>query len=262
MRSVRHERGFALLIVLWTLVLLSLLVSVMAAAGSGRVRQAADLRRNAALEAGADGGVQQALFHLLDGSRAHWLADGAVHRVRSGDQVLSLRIESLAGRVNPNRASIDLLAALLQAVGADSRAAQAIGAQIISWRVPNTQAGADYRAAGREDLPPGQPFESIPEIGLVLGMTPALLATLTPHLSLYRDSDPDPATADPVVRQALQRLEPNGTPAPAAAGPPDPGVVAVTATAEDRAGRRFVRHAVALTGSDAGQALFRIVEWN
>ena len=277
-----RERGFALLIVLWTLVLLSLLVSAMAASGSLRTRQAGDLRRNAQLEAAADGGVELAAFHLLDASLppagGHWFADGREHRVRQdGGLVLSIRLFNEAGKVNPNRAQAALLAALLQASGADARNAATIATNIVAWRFFGSM-GADYQAAGRDYQPPGGAFESLNELGLVLGMTPPLLAAVTPHLSLYQDGDPDPTLADPVVRSALllAGADPNA-PAPAGTatqGPPDESAVTVVVDAEDGAGHRFRRRAIVLggaggsggqTGGAAGAAEgrpFRVMSWD
>ncbi len=251
-----RERGFALLIVLWTLVLLSLLVSAMAASGSLRTRQAGDLRRNAQLEAAADGGIDLAAFHLLDPSLppagGHWFADGREHRVRqAGGLMLSIRLFNEAGKINPNRAQAPLLAALLQAAGADARTAAGVATNIVAWRFFGS-AGADYQAAGRDYLPPGGAFESLGELGLVLGMTPKLLAVVTPHLSLYHDGDPDPTVADPVVRSALLLLSSNpNVPVPAGTtqGPPDESAVTMVVDAEDGAGHRFRRRAIVLAGA-------------
>ncbi|MCQ8239515.1 hypothetical protein [Rhizosaccharibacter radicis] len=211
---VSRERGFALLIVLWTLVLLSLLVGALAAAGGGRARVADALRRNAELDAAAEGGVQEAMFHLLDRSRARWPADGRVREVRRGPVVLRVLIETEAGKINPNQAQPALLEALLLAVGADRDTARQLALNIESWRRPGMPVAGGvgnggalanaYAAAGRDYGPPGQPFESLDELGLVLGMTPALLDRMAPHLTLFRQGDPDPGSADPVVRRALE----------------------------------------------------------
>lgn len=246
--------------------LISLLVSTIAAVGSGRTRQAADLRRNAQLRAEADGGVEEAVFHLLDGSRAHWAADGLPHSIRRNGTLLTMRIVNDSGRVNPNHASLDLLTALLQAVGTDRGRSAAIAANIVAWRFPGGDV-AVARTAGRDYLPPGAPFETLSELGLVQGMTPALLAALAPHLSLYRDNDPDPALADPVVRQAMQALAGPGAPGDQPAlGPSarDETLVTVTADAADAAGHRYRREAIILTGGDetGSDRPFRIMRWD
>jgi general secretion pathway protein K len=58
---------------------------------------------------------------------------------------------------------------------------------------------AEYQAAGLDYRPPGAPLETLDELGRVLGMTPAILATIRPYLTLYGPPQPNPATADPIV---------------------------------------------------------------
>ena len=99
-------------------------------------------------------------------------------------------------------------------------------------------------------------------------MTPALLAALAPHLTLYHGGDPDLPSADPVVLRAIELAA-----GPAAAGTDlpagqpqhrDESLVAVTATAEDPAGHRSVRRAVVLSGGGetADHRPFRIMQWD
>ena len=247
--------------------MVSLLVTAITAAGSARLRQAGDLRRNAQLDAEAAGGVQEAMFHLLDTGRDHWPADGGTHPVQEAGGRLLLRIDSETGKVNPNSASPDLLAGLLQAVGADSRQAAAIAAAIVAWRFPRAP-GTPDPAAGPGYQSPGAPFESIAELGLVPGVTPALLAALAPHLTLYHNGDPDLASADPVVLRAIELAAgPAAGDSGVPAGQPqrrDESLVAVTATAEDTAGHRSMRRAVVLTGTGETKdhRPFRIMQWD
>ena len=51
------ERGFAMLIVMWTAGLLGLLIAGLTAATRGQVRVASQIRESAIAEAAADGGV-------------------------------------------------------------------------------------------------------------------------------------------------------------------------------------------------------------
>jgi general secretion pathway protein K len=127
-------------------------------------------------------------------------------------------------------------------------------------------------------MPPGQPFESLDEIGLVLGVTPALLACLRPRLSLYRDTDPDPNAVDPAVRRAL--TETLGSPPPITDAAVDESVVTISVVATGREGARAVRQATlrmeagqdasrpagenGAAGNAAGDATapFRVLEWH
>jgi general secretion pathway protein K len=202
-----RERGFALLIVLWTLVLVALIVSHMVAAARQETRLTSNLRTEAELGAIADGGVHEAIFHALDHSAAHWAADGIPHVIAGRQANLEIRIRSEAGKVNLNTAPAELLGALLRQTGVDREAADGIAVAIIAWRMRPGQApsmAAAYRQAGRGYEPPNAPFESVRELGNVLGMTPAILARVAPYLTIYHEGDIDPRAAGAVVLRALQ----------------------------------------------------------
>lgn len=260
----RRETGFALLIVLWTMALLALLVTQLTAAGRSEAQLTANLRGAAIAEAAADSAVQAAVFHLLDASPRHWFADGSTHLLRLPGASAAVRLDNLAGRVNPNTASLALLTALLSATGADGQTAAGVAASILAWRMPagqgpaNGAGAAEYRAAGRDYGPPGTAFQSLDELGRVLGMTPALLAALRPHLSLDRDRDPDPPAADPVVAEAIASLT-GAAPHP---GPSrDETAVAITATAAGPGHARFTRRAVVRLNTGTGDAPFQVTDW-
>ncbi|MBV8093074.1 MAG: general secretion pathway protein GspK [Acetobacteraceae bacterium] len=207
-RDPRH-RGFALLMVLWALGFLALLGTSLVAVGRQDTQRARNLIDGATAEAAADGAVQQAIFGLLDTSDQHWNPDSSVHVLRFGQYLIEVRLDDEAGKVNPNIASEELLQSLLLQLGVSPPAALSLAAAIADWRAAGQQprpTGAkapQYAAAGRDYGPPGAPFESLDELGAVLGMTPPLLAVLRPHLTLYTDDDPDASTTDPIVAAAL-----------------------------------------------------------
>ena len=271
----RRDRGFALLIVLWTLALLSLLISQLAGSGRQAVRLAGNMRMQARLQAAADGAVQEAGYRLGAAGTPHWPANGTVHELRQDGAGIRLRITNQAGKINPSIASLELLGALVHACGVEAPRATAIASAMVAWRFPTAQAGfaaAAYRQAGRTYGPPGQPFESLDEVGLVLGVTPALLGCLTPHLSLYRDNDPDPNAADPTVLAALAEV--TGAVPQLTNAQVDESVVMVDAVATGPDGARAVRRAVLRMGPQppatngpggpGADALppFRIMDWS
>jgi general secretion pathway protein K len=206
MRAPRRG-GFALLIVLWSMVLLSLLFSRLVSAGRSEAEIAFNLRAAAQRQAQADGILYSVIFGLLGPPAGHWPADGAVHRMRLPMAAATVSIENLDGRINPNTASPALLEALLARLGADALTARNVAEAIADWRSSDAQGSFEapqYLGAGLAYTPAGSPFQSIAELGLVLGMTPDLLARITPHLSLYNGDNPNPDDADPVVRKALR----------------------------------------------------------
>ena len=255
------QRGFALIIVLTALALLSLLVGAVAIGGRGAARLAANLRGAAAAEAAADGAVAQAAFHLLAAGPAHWPADGAWRRVTVAGLPVALRVTSEAGKVNPNSAAPALLAALLQAVGEGAGQAQAIAAAITAWHTPDAAGAAPYVAAGRDYGPPGAKLQSLDELRFVLGMTPGLLARLRPHLSLARDRPPDASVADPVVARALASLAPPGAPPPPPPPVADLSAVRVLAVALGPGRARFAREAVLRLSPVGAADAVAVIAW-
>jgi general secretion pathway protein K len=207
MRAGR-DRGFALLVVLWSLVLIALILSQLLASGRTATQLAINMRSAAMGRAAADGAIAEAVFHLL-GHGGAWPADGAEHDLAIGVTLVTVRVRSLGGKVNPNLASTALLAGLFQAAGLASQQAKTLADAVIAWRSPpatqqETEARlAAYRQAGLPYGPPGAFFAAIGELRNVKGMTPRLLAILAPQLSLYQSGDPDPTLAAPLVRQAL-----------------------------------------------------------
>jgi general secretion pathway protein K len=249
-RNPSRERGFALLVVLWTLGFLALIgTQILTEARQGTLL-AGYLLDAAAVESASNGAVQQAIFNLLDDSDRHWSADGATHTIRIGRALIAVRIDQESDKVNPNYASAALLQALLVQVGVNQATAASVAQSIIEWRMAGGAPGhpdattVGYIAAGRDYVPSGAPFTSLDELDAVLGMTPDLLVRLRPHLSIYTDGDPDPATHDLVVARALAAAGEHGGAADAG-GPSQ--VVSVTADARGNGDARFAIQVVVRT---------------
>lgn len=209
MKHSIRQRGFALLIVLWTLGLLALLGTQVLKVSRQDTQLARNLLDAAALEMTADGAVQQAIWHVLDSSTARWSADGLVHLIRIGDARVAVHIDNEADKVNPGVASPELLQALMLQVGADPVSAANLAASIVQWRLGSGPAARRnttylrYQRAGMDYAPSGAPLASIDELRSVIGMTQDLLTRLRPHLTVFTDDDPGAATSDPTVARAL-----------------------------------------------------------
>ncbi len=263
--SDRRQSGFALLIVIWALVLLSLILTHVLSVGRSEAQLARNLRLAAEAEPVADGAVQNTIFHLLDPSPRGWPLQGRHHLDLPGGAA-DVVVENVAGKINPNAADEPLLDAMLILCGASAGEISGIAQAIMTWRAPPAVPGggvATYRAAGLNYAPPGAPFETNDEIGLVLGMTPALQACLLPHLSVYQDNDtPSLAAADPFVAQALALVARQSGEGSVLAGDAtgDP-TVTITAAAVGPGGGRFTRQAtVRLVPGRLGRP-FRVLTW-
>lgn len=265
-----RERGFVLLLVLWSLASLALIGTQVTAAGRSEAQIASNLRAAAVAEAAADAAVDEAVLHLLDSSRDRWVADGVGYVVRLPQASVQVVIASEARRLPVNTAPVALLAAVIRLAGAEPHAADVVASRIADWRSPAPfplklgAKGPQYAAAGRMFGPPNRSIRSMSELRLVLGMTPELLALLTPHLSAYTESSPVPAEADPLVRVAMAEVASSGI-APLAFQ--EAGVFRITATATSANGGRFVRGAVIRLGGAGGlgavsRRAFDILAWS
>jgi general secretion pathway protein K len=207
-RARCREHGFALLIVLWSLAVLSEITTGLVATSRREVKLAENLRNAATAEAAADGATRQAIFRLTSGE---WSAGPVPHVVHVGGAVVTVLIEDTAHLVNPNNAPVPLLTALLWQVGADPQSAQAIAAAIVAYRDQGgTDPTPDYIAAGLPYGPARRDFRTVAELRLVVGMTPELYERLAPHLSVWKLPMVVPDRADPVVAAAYHEAGPNG----------------------------------------------------
>ncbi|MEA2743529.1 MAG: ral secretion pathway protein, partial [Acetobacteraceae bacterium] len=206
--SIR-QRGFALLIVLWTVGFLALLGTRIVAAGRTDTQLATNLKQDAVLRAAADGAIANAVFHVLAARDSRLAPDGVTREVRIGQTPVLVRIENESDRINLNTASAVLLRTLILEMGVAPALADRVAGAILDWRTsgensrPNGAKATEYRAAGLAYGPPGAPFQSVGELADVLGMTPQLFERLAPHLTVMTDGDPDMSTRDPVVARAL-----------------------------------------------------------
>jgi general secretion pathway protein K len=256
----RGSRGFALIIVLWTLVLIGFLVAHVTASGRTEIRIAGNLVANSAAQAAADGAIFDAIFNLSNPQpEQRWPVDGTAQQVAIGASRVVIRLEDEASWINPSTASPLLLEALLRATGSDPDNARRLATAISEWvgsaSIPRPQEAmmAEYRAAGLDYAPPSGPVESLAELGRVLGMTPAVLSAIRPHLTLYGPPEPTAATSDPIVAAALALSSPSGpgaspVAAQASQTAPDVLTVRVTALAVGPANARVMRRAILRTG--------------
>lgn len=254
-----RNRGFALLIVLWTLVLIAFIVGNLTSRGRTEIRIASNLVSNAVTQAAADGGVYEAIYNLSDPQAdARWPLDGGAHELQIGAARVLVRVTDEAGRINPNTASPVLLDALLRVTGSDDETAQRLAQAIALWvgsapGGPQPDEGlAQYTAAGLSYGPPGEPLQTLDELRQVLGMTPESYAAIRPHLTLYGPPQPNAQSADPMVAAALalvQSANPNA-PNPAFLSAPAPIVtVRIAAAASGPGNAQAARTAIARIGA-------------
>jgi general secretion pathway protein K len=186
------QKGLALLVVLWVVAIL--MVTVLSFSFLSRTETHATLGFKDAAEKKflAEAGIERAIIEILyrkqnianpitlEGSEV-WKADGTVYNGQLGDGFYTVSIMGEAGKLDINKASDVLLKNLLLNSGIEEDEADSIVDCIMDWKDPSGLtrlhgAGNDYYMS----LPipyniKGADFDTLEELLLVKGVTPALL---------------------------------------------------------------------------------------
>src|SRR5712691_4136493 len=102
----RGSGGFALIIVLWTLVLIGFIVAHLTASGRTEIRISSNLVANSVAQAAADGAIFEAIFNLSDPRPdQRWPLDGSARQLEIGNSQVMVRLEDEASWINPSSAS-------------------------------------------------------------------------------------------------------------------------------------------------------------
>ncbi len=200
-RTSSRDHGFALVIVLWSLLFLSVL-------GAGfllEVRASRTVAGTATLQLSgrmiADGAINRIIMSLLDRRDPLRLPlDGSQQEIGFLGERIIVSCESEAGKIDLNASSHATLIALFQAQGLSDDETSSLVGQIERWRSPLRNPSNDVSAyvnAGRSYGPRYGPFRSIGELRLVLNMTDALQAAVAPLLTVWSgNSTPDLSVAN------------------------------------------------------------------
>lgn len=188
-----HQRGVALVLVLWVVTLLTVIAGNFAFSMRSEAQIARNLLSTAQAQARADAGVQRAWYELMKppSELSRWSGDGLTHEQSLDDSVLRVSIQDESGKIDLNTASEALLIGLFRSVGLGQDAAVALAECVQDWRDPDKlrrlhgAEEAEYLAAGRVYAPPNASFETVDELQRVLGMTPELFHRLEPIITVY-----------------------------------------------------------------------------
>ena len=212
------ERGIALVIVLWIIVLLATI-----AVGMGQdTRTETMLTRNqlslVKARALADGAVELAMFEHLRPPFPEkvWFPNGAVHGWEEDGVKYAVSLAWESGRIDMNVAREPLLKGLfMSAAGIPADEVDSLVDAIMDWRDPDDAKrlhgaeAADYKAAGRTYVPANANFETIEELQRVLGMTPETYAKIADLITVHsRQPGIDPNGASRGVLLAIPNMTP------------------------------------------------------
>ena len=207
------QQGFVLVAVLWLLAALAALATIFSVYLSNSARALALNDTAVQAQALVSACVELAAYRLQLGGEDARPAQGSF-RVRLNGAEISVSFVSEAARVDLNAAPKELLGGLLSALGANEDEAREGADRIIAWRTKPAEETAGnedalYQAAGRSYPPRQAPFAHVDELGLVLGLTPALVERALPFVTVFSGaSGVDVLNAAPEVIAALPGMTP------------------------------------------------------
>ena len=212
--SENRDSGYALVIVVWALALLSTIVVATLRITTTETRIAINLVENAKAEVLAEAGVNMAIVAILrqqSGVLDSAAGNAGVFVCRGpGQSIVAVTFSDEAGKIDLNTADPTLIAALLRAAGLSPGDATALVDRIGDFSDEDDLVRANgaeapqYHFAGRPNGPKNKALSEISELGQVLDWPPGLYERIAPFVTVYSTtSGVDPEFVSPRLAGAL-----------------------------------------------------------
>jgi len=206
-----RQRGIALIVVLWILVLLTIVVGVYAVLARTESLQSRFLFDTTVARYAAEAGIHRAAYEMRNPDMAtRWVPDGRPYTTEFGDAEVEISITDESGKIDINRADNETMTNLFLSLGMDETEAWHLADAIEDWRdeddLPRPYGGelAEYEGAGYPYGPANEAFGSVDELQQVIGVSWALFRELEPLLTVNSNSSRiNPAFASAETLAAL-----------------------------------------------------------
>jgi general secretion pathway protein K len=206
-----RQKGFALVLVLWVLSLLTIMAGSFALGMRRETSIITGIRNNAQALAVAESGIAMAeMMLLIPDQSKRWRADGSIYEINSADAKVRVRLLSEAGKIDINKADQTVLQGLMSFAPVDEERQSRLVSAIIDWRDQddlvqlNGAEKKEYQAAGLNYQPRNKPFQSIEELQLVLGMNESVFLWIEPLVTVF--SGQSQVTVQLAAKEVLQTI--------------------------------------------------------
>jgi general secretion pathway protein K len=207
----RGQRGIALVLVLWVILLLTIITGSFALVARMDRLEANALLWGTQARMQAEAAIHLAVLSLRDPQEElRMIADGRLYETEVDGALLEVRATDERGKLDINAADELTLANLFSGHGMDFGEAELLAAAILDWRDEDDLErvnGAEedaYLAAGMGIGPANRPFMMAEELLQVIGMQYEFFRKLEPGITVYsRAAEPDPAFAPVEALMAL-----------------------------------------------------------
>jgi general secretion pathway protein K len=187
-----RQRGIALVVALWLVMLLTIIGSSHARNVRIETRLAHNQLGIAKARALAEAGINRAIMELfVSNVSERWSFDGTVNEFELDSGRIRASIRSATGLIDLNTVESVLLENVLTQLGVKDGTRQKLTDAVLDWRDKDNLRhlhGAedrDYRHAGLEWGARDGPFAAVDELRYVLGMTNEVFVQLAPYLTVF-----------------------------------------------------------------------------
>lgn len=191
----KRSSGFALISVLWLIVLLTVIAGGLSYASRQSTQSMASLMGGTKAHYLADGAAQLVMMNLLSRTpEDRLLADGETIDVTLPGGHVLVTVMDENGKIDINAARETLLARLFYSLDVEQEQADALADAIVDYRDKddlqrlNGAEEEDYRAAGLGWGPKNSAFTSVDELQRVYGMQPDIYQAMKPYITIYSRS--------------------------------------------------------------------------
>jgi general secretion pathway protein K len=261
-RHLRSSRGFALVAVVWSLGLISLLGIAVMVGARYRTKVVSSVSAAVEVAAAAESAVNLGITAAV-GTAASQDLEFPLRCRMPGGETATITIEFEAGKVDLNTATPAILTMLFAELTRDQTTGARIAARVLAFRRPpsdpSDQSGSQMQSAnGKADDGWQGGFVTILQLDQIDGISPQLFHMALRFVTVRSKRPvPDAATASAALRGLLNLEGDASAPAPGQTTITD---MTIRADVSAPKGDRFIREALVSIGSENGRP-FVIREW-
>jgi general secretion pathway protein K len=207
----RHQRGVALVMVLWILLLVTISTGAYTLMARMDSLEAYTVLASTRARMAAEAGMNFAVMGLRDpDEQTRLVPDGRPYTMQYEDVAIEVQVTDERGKIDINATDEATFVNLLTANGMDQDGAELLAAAIKDWSDPDEIERANgaelpaYQDAGLDVGPANRNFIMVDELLQVIGMPWELYKKIEPGLTVFSNqAQPDPAYAPVEALMAL-----------------------------------------------------------
>ncbi|MES9971168.1 MAG: PilX N-terminal domain-containing pilus assembly protein [Candidatus Thiodiazotropha sp.] len=187
-----RQQGFALVLVLWLVALLTIVAASFSTHSKVETRLAGNAIDALHTRLLAQSGLNRAILELMvSNPEQRWNRNGQIYQIATDRGSASISIRNASGLLDLNKAPREQLAKLFALLEDDIEAREALADRLMDWRDSDDlrrldgAEDVDYRSAGYPYGTAGRDLVNIDELAYVMGFNADRVERLRPYVTLY-----------------------------------------------------------------------------